>query len=418
MAISSKPLSFYIGELNSLSTLPPNTYFHRNRDGHFIATGAFGSNVHGIQSVANLYKWRSPAESAQQIHEFAKQLIGLIQEKAAVALESTEPLLQRKTFRQMIFVCQQINQSIKGKVKGGGLGGAPATYAEIGDSKDIMESVIKELKQQAFASLQAIRDALPEKKHLDDSKLLILTTYSYNPEVAPDCPEEKYSDEEWQSAIEHSANLQSEMVGMLQYYGRYSIGLLYNQLRSYLSSSKLLGGGDEPNWDWWNKIGHFENGGLYLSALPVITSTSNFLDEMIREKVGAVLSVTEVFETHSDGYFTSPIKPETYAENGIRHLQIPTPDCETIFFELVMRGVEFIHWNLSNGRSIDVHCKAGRGRSFMIVVCYLIKYQQMNAEEACDLVQKMRPQAGFNKNRTEWETIKTYEKFFLERSYE
>ena len=411
-ATTSVPFSPFIGELNTLSSLPPNTFFHLNRDNHFIATGDFAANVSGAQTLANTYKGRSPVLTAEQVAAFSKDLLSTIDENVSLAIRADDPVLCRKTFRQLIFVTQRINLAIQGRGENGGLGGAPKTYAAYGESKAKLEASILQMKEGALKALKLLRDTLPEKELLGDEKLVDITTYSYDPDEKPECPEEKYTDEEWEQAIIQSANLQKELVGMMQYYGRYSIGLLYNQVRSYISSFK---GSEDTGWDWYNKIGDYEKGSLFLSALPVKSSGTDSLEDMKREKIGAVLSVTEVFETQSEGYITSPIGPETYAENKIKHLHIPTPDCETIFFELVLRGVEFVHWCLSKGISIDVHCKAGRGRSFLIVVGYLIKYQKMTAEEAFAHVQKMRPQSGFNKERAEWNTLTKFEEFYLDK---
>ena len=62
------------------------------------------------------------------------------------------------------------------------------------------------------------------------------------------------------------------------------------------------------------------------------------------------------------------------------------------------KGVEFIHWNIKNGRSVYVHCKSGKSRSFLIVVAYLIKYLDYTAENAMNFVKSNRIQAGFGKN--------------------
>ena len=39
-----------------------------------------------------------------------------------------------------------------------------------------------------------------------------------------------------------------------------------------------------------------------------------------------------------------------------------------------------------------MHCKAGRGRSTTLVLCYLIRQMQMSPEEAYAFVQAKRPQ--------------------------
>lgn len=408
-SVSASAITPFLTELHSLGSIPPGTFFHRNRNGHFIATADSASCITGAQTLANSYKGRDPAETALQIAEFSKQLQEQIKANTLAAVDSLDEVLCRKSFRQLIFVCQKINYAIRGRVEGGGLGGAPKTYSAYGDAGKLIETAVDAMKEIAFNSLKSLRDQLPEREMLGDEQLVDFITYSHDLKEKPYCPEEDYCDEEWETAIAQSSNLRKESIGMLQYYGRYSIGLFYNQTRSYVSS---FSGESDTGWDWMNKIGHFEDGDLYLSALPITSPGTDSLKDMKKENIGAVLSVTEVFETLSDGYLTNPIKPHEYAENGIKHLQIPSPDCETIFFELVMRGVEFVHWCLSKGISVDVHCKAGRGRSFLIVLCYLIKYRNMTAEAAFEHVKLMRPQAGFSKKRAEWKTAKLFEKFY------
>lgn len=61
-----------------------------------------------------------------------------------------------------------------------------------------------------------------------------------------------------------------------------------------------------------------------------------------------------------------------------------------------MQGVEkalVLAGHASEGRKTYVHCKAGRGRSTTLVVCYLIKYFGHSPEEAYTFVRERRPQA-------------------------
>lgn len=41
-----------------------------------------------------------------------------------------------------------------------------------------------------------------------------------------------------------------------------------------------------------------------------------------------------------------------------------------------------------------VHCKAGRGRSTTLVICYLIRQMRMSPEDAYAFVRTKRPQVG------------------------
>ena len=53
---------------------------------------------------------------------------------------------------------------------------------------------------------------------------------------------------------------------------------------------------------------------------------------------------------------------------------------------------EFCAEHAQRGELTYVHCKAGRGRSTTLVLCYLIRQMQMSPEEAYAFVQAKRPQ--------------------------
>lgn len=143
--------------------------------------------------------------------------------------------------------------------------------------------------------------------------------------------------------------------------------------------------------DWWNQIKLNCGTPLYLGALPIKFFFRNDLDALKKMGVKAVLTVTEPFENH----FFIAIAPNMWKKENISHLQISTPDFERINGENITKGVEFIHSNISKGIPVYVHCKAGRGRSALIVLCYLTKYQGMSAEKGMDFIKKQRNHVNF-----------------------
>jgi len=56
----------------------------------------------------------------------------------------------------------------------------------------------------------------------------------------------------------------------------------------------------------------------------------------------------------------------------------------------INQAVDFIHRNASSGKVTYIHCKAGRGRSTTIVLCYLVKYKKMKPETAFEYVRSKR----------------------------
>lgn len=100
--------------------------------------------------------------------------------------------------------------------------------------------------------------------------------------------------------------------------------------------------------------------------------------------VGGVITLNESYETL--------VPSSLYHAHGIDHLVIPTRDY--LFapsFIDIDRAVDFIYRNSSRGQTTYVHCKAGRGRSTTIVLCYLVKYKHMSPAAALEYVRSRRP---------------------------
>ncbi|EIE18839.1 phosphatases II, partial [Coccomyxa subellipsoidea C-169] len=143
--------------------------------------------------------------------------------------------------------------------------------------------------------------------------------------------------------------------------------ILYNLARNRL----------QDNWHWWDKITEH----VILGALPFASMLETFQDKGVR----AVVTLNEDFEVF--------ISSEQYKEIGISHLHIPTVDY--LYAPPVKdlhRGVQFIAEQAAAGEVTYVHCKAGRGRSTTLVICYLVRELGMSPQEAYAFVRQKRPQ--------------------------
>ncbi|KAK4343399.1 hypothetical protein RND71_036493 [Anisodus tanguticus] len=142
--------------------------------------------------------------------------------------------------------------------------------------------------------------------------------------------------------------------------------LLYNVFRNKIQSE----------FRWWDQIDQF----LLLGAVP-------FPSDVPRLKqlgVGGVITLNEHYETL--------VPSSLYHAHGIDHLVIPTRDY--LFapsFVDINRAVDFIHRNACSGQTTYVHCKAGRGRSTTVVLCYLVEYKHMTPAAALEFVRSRRP---------------------------
>jgi len=231
---------------------------------------------------------------------------------------------------------------------------------------------------------------------------------------------DQYNNKPWTTIIQENSSLPSGYSHLK--YIAYKVTLHLNHILSRLNAflvtlSNTFSISYKSRWAWWNPIitvsDQNKNATLYLGALPLKQTFfgktfRNDAETLKKLNIGAVLSVTEPFENTSEGFFLSAITPDDWKQRNILHLQLSTPDFGTIARDKIDLGVAFIQWNMQAGRSVYVHCKAGRGRSALIEHCYLMKHHSMNAEDALKTLQDKRPQVGLEKAK--WVTAKEYEK--------
>jgi protein-tyrosine phosphatase len=144
-------------------------------------------------------------------------------------------------------------------------------------------------------------------------------------------------------------------------------------------------------WAWWNQI----NEDVVLGALPL--KSKGHIEELIeQEKIGAVLTMVEPFELHRPALFHEAVTAEDWAAYGIVHKEMPVVDVTSPAPERIKSAVAFIQEQIDQGRRVYVHCKAGIGRSAVIVICYLLKSGHfLSADEAIKHVIALRSQACF-----------------------
>ncbi|KAJ6835536.1 putative dual specificity protein phosphatase DSP8 [Iris pallida] len=157
--------------------------------------------------------------------------------------------------------------------------------------------------------------------------------------------------------------------------------LLYNVVRNKIHAE----------FRWWDPVGQF----LLLGAVP-FPSDVPCLKQL---GVSGVITLNEPYETL--------VPTSLYIAYGIEHLVIPTRDyCFAPSFRDIYKAVDFIHNNASCGKTTYVHCKAGRGRSTTIVLCYLVQHKQMTPTEAYDYVKSRRPRVLLAS--AQWQAVQEY----------
>ncbi|KAK7386264.1 hypothetical protein VNO78_26375 [Psophocarpus tetragonolobus] len=157
--------------------------------------------------------------------------------------------------------------------------------------------------------------------------------------------------------------------------------LLYNVVRNKI----------QAEFRWWDKVDEF----ILLGAVPFPIDVPRLKELGVR----GVITLNESYET---------LVPTTlYYAHGIDHLVIPTRDyCFAPPLKDIQRAVDFIHENALSGHTTYVHCKAGRGRSTTIVICYLVHHKMMTPDAAYAYVKSIRPRVLLASSQ--WQAVQDY----------
>jgi protein tyrosine phosphatase (PTP) superfamily phosphohydrolase (DUF442 family) len=157
-------------------------------------------------------------------------------------------------------------------------------------------------------------------------------------------------------------------------------------------------------WDHWNWL----SDRLILGALPVVTQvgdSGNHLEQLRlqcekrRVQLGLVVAccTQEEMEGFGVGVLTF-----AQAEHWRKHLGVeeyedcPFPDMTAqCSYEQIRHAVDRMHEVMHMKRqAVYVHCKAGKGRSWMVVMCYLLSFGGMDWTTAKVTVESGRHQVN------------------------
>lgn len=147
---------------------------------------------------------------------------------------------------------------------------------------------------------------------------------------------------------------------------------------------------------------------LLLGALPLINFQHHKKISNLPGKKAAILSVVDPLENDRTGLVGDPVRPSDWRKWGYVQRQYSVLDMKGLSIAQMHEGADFIHDHIKKGHSVFVHCKAGRGRSFLMVACYLMKYEQALiekqpgknlVEKVCNHIRVTRPQIHYNRKQ-------------------
>lgn len=153
-------------------------------------------------------------------------------------------------------------------------------------------------------------------------------------------------------------------------WARFMISLYYNKLAVNMF-------GFLTGWSWYNRV----DDTIILGALPTPSQIRKLHKEY---HVNVIVNMCAEFP----GY------EKLYDELSIRQIRLETADFCIPSLDIIHKGIKEITDIKQNQPKtpIYLHCKAGRGRSAAIALCYLLRNYTLNLNEAQKLLLAKRQQ--------------------------
>lgn len=165
---------------------------------------------------------------------------------------------------------------------------------------------------------------------------------------------------------------------------------------------------------------------IYMGALPKLPEQLAALRK--DHRVSALVTLNEVWEMPFYLAIAGIMDKKVAKPRGILHgtseaedqlsavswCHLPTVDFNAPSLSDICNGVEWMKDHTAAGHSVYVHCNAGRGRSAVIVICYMMATTGCTSAEAYEMLAAKRRIAKLTAlcgTRPQWRAVKAYEKF-------
>jgi atypical dual specificity phosphatase len=106
--------------------------------------------------------------------------------------------------------------------------------------------------------------------------------------------------------------------------------------------------------------------------------------------------------------------PSDWFNGGdIDYLHLQVEDFGAPNMEELVQAVDFIDQQIISGKPVMVHCAAGKGRTGAVLAAYLVKKQNLTADQAIEKLRGMRP--GSVQSISQETAVSMYEKYLKSR---
>jgi atypical dual specificity phosphatase len=147
---------------------------------------------------------------------------------------------------------------------------------------------------------------------------------------------------------------------------------------------------DRPtNFSWVTE------GKLAGSGLPI---TEDEFKWLIDKGIQSIVTVREV-----------PLPSKWFDGGDIDYLHLMVEDYGAPTMEVLDETVDYIDEKIRRGKPVLVHCAAGKGRTGAVLAAYLMKKENLSAEQAIEKIRFMRP--GSVQSITQETALSVYEKY-------
>jgi protein tyrosine phosphatase domain-containing protein 1 len=96
-------------------------------------------------------------------------------------------------------------------------------------------------------------------------------------------------------------------------------------------------------------------------------------------------------------------------KDGINFYNFGWEDHKTTNFDILLRILKSIEFCLKEGKKVAVHCHAGRGRTALVICCYMVYAMNCTADSAIKTFKEKRHGSSLSQ-RTQRGTIRNFEK--------